>query len=477
MGLALTDHHVSSDTQDPPRPWTILILLAVAQFMVVLDITVVNVALPSIGADLGLGGGDLQWVVTIYVLLTGGLLLLGGRLADAISRRGVFLTGLMIFTVASLASGLAQSGSTLIAARAAQGVGAALLTPAALSIVTSYYTGRQLTTALATWSAIGSAGAAVGVLVGGMLTTWLSWEWIFLVNVPVGLVALVAAPRILPAVPATRRGLDLPGAVLVVAGMIALVYAIDGATEHGWGSGRTLGLIALSLALLALFARVEASVAQPLVPSPTWRNRPLIGGSAVVLGVTAILVGTFFLNSLYMQEVIGASALETGLGFLPLAFAIGLAAHLAPRVMARLGSRALIVAGMALVAAGALALAAAPERASYAPDLLPGLVVIGLGVGFVFPGASVTAFSTVDLHQMGLASGLISTAHELGAALGVAILAAVAAIATATDPAALSVGYEDGFIAAAAIALAFAAIAATAVPSVRPAAGASAPVH
>jgi EmrB/QacA subfamily drug resistance transporter len=464
----LTDHHAEA----PPRPWTTLILLAVAQFMVVLDITVVNVALPSIGADLAIGGDDLQWVVTIYVLLTGGLLLLGGRLADAISRRGVFLCGLTVFTVASLLSGLAGSGAMLIAARAAQGVGAALLTPAALSIVTSYYTGRQLTVALATWSAIGSAGAAVGVLAGGMLTTWLSWEWIFLVNVPVGAVALVAALRVLPVVPATRRGLDLPGAALAVAGLVVLVYAIDGSAEHGWGSARTLGLLALAVALLALFARVEARVRQPLVPSRTWRNRPLVGGAAVVLGVTAILVGTFFLNSLYLQDVVGASALETGLGFLPLALAIGLTAHLAPRVMARVGSRLLIIGGMTLVAAGALVLAAAPARASYGVDLLPGLVVIGLGVGFVFPAASVTAFSAVAPHEMGLASGVISTAHELGAALGVAVLAAVA-----TGAGTLAAGYEDGFIAAAAIALGFAAVAATAVPSIKPAAGASAAVH
>lgn len=469
----MSHHHA----QTPSRPWTPLVLLAVAQFMVVLDITVVNVALPSIGQDLGLTGGDLQWVVTIYVLLTGGLLLLGGRVADALSRRGVFLAGLSLFTAASLASGLADSGTMLITARAAQGVGAALLTPSALSIVTTCYTGRQLTTALAAWSAIGSAGAAVGVVVGGMLTTWLSWEWIFLVNVPVGLVALLVAPTVLPAAPASRRALDLPGAVLFVAAMLVLVYAIDGAADHGWGSGQTLGLLGVSVAVLALFARVEAGVSQPLVPAATWRIRPLVGGAAVVLGVTAILVGTFFLNSLYMQEVIGASALETGLGFLPLAFAIGLTAHLAPRAMTRFGSRWLIVGGMAIVAVGALVLAAAPERASYAPDLLPGLVVIGLGIGFVFPGASVTAFSSIDHHQMGLASGFISTAHELGAALGVAILAAIAAIATATAPAALAAGYEDGFIAAAAIALGFAAAAATAVPSVKPAAGASAPVH
>ena len=238
-----------------------------------------------------------------------------------------------------------------------------------------------------------------------------------------------------------------------------------------------LGLLAVSIALLAAFARFEASTAQPLIPPATWKIRPLTGGAAVILGVTAILVGTFFLNSLYMQGVIGASALETGLGFLPLAFAIGIAAHLAPRLMARAGSRTLIVAGMGLVAAGALVLAIAPERASYAPDLLPGLVVIGLGVGLVFPGASITAMSSIDPHQAGLASGVISTAHELGAALGVAVLAAVAAIATAAGPVALAAGYEDGFIAAAAIALAFAVLAASAVPTVKPAAGTGAPAH
>src|SRR5919106_2656338 len=226
--------HTSPHQDESRRPWSALILLSVAQFMVVLDITIVNVALPSIGQDLGIRGADLQWVVTIYVLLTGGLLLLGGRIADVLARRGVFLAGLLLFTAASLLSGLAQSGAMLIAARAAQGVGAALLTPAALSIVTSYYTGGQRAKALGAWSAIGSAGAAVGVVLGGVLTTWVSWEWIFLVNVPIGAAAALLALRMLPAMPATAtaRALDLPGALLVVAGLVVLVYAIDGAAEH-----------------------------------------------------------------------------------------------------------------------------------------------------------------------------------------------------------------------------------------------------
>jgi EmrB/QacA subfamily drug resistance transporter len=461
------------------QPWSALILLSVAQFMVVLDITVVNVALPSIGQDLGIRGADLQWVVTIYVLLTGGLLLLGGRIADVLARRAVFLAGLILFTLASLLSGLAESGGMLIASRAAQGVGAALLTPAALSIVTSFYTGRQRAQALGAWSAIGSAGAAIGVVLGGVLTTWLSWEWIFLVNVPIGMTAAMLTFRVLPASPraAATSALDLPGALLVVAGLVVLVYAIDGAVEHGWGSARTLVLVSLALALLATFARVEAGSRQPLVPPAIWRVRSLIGSAAVLLGVTGILVGTFFLNSLYLQGVNGATALETGLGFLPLAFAIGIAAHLASATMPRTGSRALAAAGLVLTAAGGLLLAAAPDRASYVADILPGLLAIGFGVGLVFPAVSVTAMSNVEPHQAGLAAGVLSTAHEVGAALGVAVLAAVAAIGDAASHASVAAGYQDGFIAAAGIALVLAAVAVLAVPSVKPEGRAQAMAH
>jgi EmrB/QacA subfamily drug resistance transporter len=468
--------HAEDETR---RPWSALILLSVAQFMVVLDITVVNVALPSIGEDLGIRGADLQWVVTIYVLLTGGLLLLGGRIADVLARRGVFLAGLTLFTVASLLSGLAGSGGTLIASRAGQGVGAALLAPAALSIVTSFYTGPQRAKALGAWSAIGSAGAAVGVVLGGVLTTWLSWEWIFLVNVPIGLTAAVLALRVLPAMPsaAPERALDLPGALLVVAGLVALVYGIDGAAEHGWGSSRTLALVALALALLATFARVEAGSRRPLVPPAIWRARSLIGSAAVLLGITGLLAGTFFLNSLYLQGVNGATALETGLGFLPLAIAIGTSAHVASAVMPRTGSRVLVAAGLVLTAAGGLGLAAAPDRAGYAADILPGLLAIGFGVGLVFPGVSVTAMSRVEPHETGLAAGLLSTAHEIGAALGVAVLAAVAAIGDHASAASIAAGYEDGFIATAGIALALAAIAVAAVPSVKPEASTQVMAH
>src|SRR5918999_5718272 len=262
------------------------------------------------------------------------LFLLGGRLADRFDRRLVFLTGLSLFTAASLASGLAPSPGALIAARGAQGIGAALLTPAALSIVTTTYTGSQLTRALSAWGAIGSAGAAAGVLFGGVLTSGLSWEWVFLFNVPVGIAAIALTPRLIPAgrPGVGQGGLDLPGALTVVAGLMVLVYALDGTSDHGWGSARTLLLLALAAGLLALFALVERASRQPLLPPATWRHRSLVSSGAVVLGVTGILVGTFFLNSLYLQHVLDASPLETGLGFLPLALSIGAAAHVASKL-------------------------------------------------------------------------------------------------------------------------------------------------
>jgi EmrB/QacA subfamily drug resistance transporter len=459
-------------THHPRRPWTALIVLCAAQFMVVLDITVVNVALPSIGADLGFAAEDLQWVVTAYVLLTGGLLLLGGRVADALGRRRTFLAGLTVFTAASLASALAPSPEALVASRAAQGLGAALLTPSALAIVTATYSGPQRTTALSVWGAIGSAGAAAGVVLGGMLTTWLSWEWIFLVNVPIGVACGVLVSRLVAPSPAqANRPLDVPGAVTLVGGLGMLVFALDGTARHGWGSARTLVLLALSAALLATFAAVERGARRPLVPPATWRDRSLIAGATVMLGVTGILVAAFFLTSLYLQRELDASALAAGLGFLPMTVAIGLAAHLAAHLLSHLGTRVVIVAGLLVIGAGALALAAAPDHAGYAGDLLPGLLALGFGVGLVFPAASVTGMARVHGDQAGLASGVMSTAHELGAALGVAVLSAIAA------GKALPLGYQDGFIAASLAAAALAVLALFAVPAIRPAGEARMAMH
>lgn len=468
-------HQSASTDPEDRKPWTTLILLCVAQFMVILDITVVNVALPSIDAALGFDDGDLQWVVTIYVLFTGGLLLLGGRIADLVDRRSVFLAGLFTFTAASLASGLASSPEALIISRAVQGIGAAMLTPAALSIITTTYEGGQRASALAAWGAIGSGGAAAGVLFGGMLTTWLSWEWIFLINVPVGVVAGALTLHLLPRFPAaSERGpVDALGAATVVGGLVLLVYALEGTTEHGWGSARTLLLLAASLAILAAFALIERSSSKPLVPPATWRSTSLVASAVLVLGVTGILVGTFFLDTFYLQEVLNASPLETGLAFLPLALLIGVGAHSVSHLLPRLGARNVAVLGLLLVIAGTGLLANVPESGSYAADILPGFVLLALGMGLVFPIVSIVGLGDVAPEQAGLASGLLTTSHEIGAALGVAVLSAVAASAGPS----IAAGYQDGFIVATVIGIALVVVSLAKLPSIKPAHVAGGAIH
>jgi EmrB/QacA subfamily drug resistance transporter len=458
------------------RPWSVMVLLSVAQFMVILDATVVNVALPSIARSLGLAAGGLQWVVTAYVLASGGLVLLGGRAADVAGRRRIFLAGLTVFTAASLASGLAPTAGALIAARAGQGLGAALLSPAALSIITTSYAGAQRATALGVWGALGGAGAAVGVLAGGVLTTWLGWRSVFLVNVPVGVVAGVTSLHLVPRHEPRRgfgRKLDLAGAALAVAGLVTLCYALASAPAHGWGSARTLLLLGLAVVLLAAFAVVERSVPRPLVPAQLWRTRSLVAGVLVMLGATGILVGTFFLNSLYLQEVQHASALRVGLEFLPLALVIGASAHLGSRLLPRAGARVLIVAGLLVMGAGALLLTGVSARSGYLTGFLPGLLVVGTGTGLVLPATAIAAMNDIAEDRAGVASGLMTTAHEIGAALGVAVFSAVA-VATSGG---IAAGYRNGFTVAAAVAGGLAVAAAVLVPAVRPAAGARVAVH
>jgi EmrB/QacA subfamily drug resistance transporter len=455
---------------DTPRSWALLVLLAVAEFMVVLDVTVVNVALPSIADALALGAGRLSWVVTAYVLFTGGLMLLGGRLADLTDRRAVFLAGLGLFTTASLASGLAWSGGALIAARALRDAGAALLLPAALSIVTTAYGGRQRAVALTVWSALGSAGAAAGVLLGGVLVTALDWRWIFFVNVPVGIALAVLTPRVVAAAPARRPDggrLDLLGAGTLMGGLVSLVLAIEGTADHGWTSARTLALAALAGSLLAAFAAVERSGSRPLVPPATWRKRSLVSGASMMLAATGVLVGAFFLGSLYLQRTLGATALETGLAFLPLALVILAGAHVTQHLLPKLGTRPPMAAGMALAAGGALWLSRAPADAGYLADLLPGFLALGFGIGMAFVATSVVTMDRVAHEEAGLASGLMSTAHELGAAIGVAALAAVTAAG----------GIGDAFAVSAAVAGAGALAALVLVPPARPEPGARMAVH
>jgi EmrB/QacA subfamily drug resistance transporter len=451
-------------TVNPKHPWTVLVLISIAQFMVVLDVTVVNVALPSIGDELGFTPGRLSWVVTAYVLFTGGLMLLGGRLADLAGRRPVFLAGLAVFSLASLASGLAWSPDALVAARALQGAGAALLLPSALAILTTTYEGRRRTVALSVWGALGSAGAAAGVLLGGILTTTLGWEAVFFINVPVGLAVAALALRAVPATPGSglRGGLDLAGAATLLAGLVVLVLALEG--------GTALAVVALAVAarvLLGAFAAIERRARRPLLPPATWGNRPLVAGAAAMLAATGILVGAFLLSTLYLQHELGASALETGLAFLPMTLVIVAGAHAAAHLLPRAGTRPVLIAGLALAAAGLLTLSGAGAGASYATDLLPGFIAVGFGVGLAFVAINVTAMAEVGHHDAGLASGLMTTAHELGAALGVAVLGAVAA----------GEGHGTAFLVAAAIAAAAALAAAIALPSVRPEAGVAHPVH
>jgi EmrB/QacA subfamily drug resistance transporter len=461
--------------------WALLVLLSVAEFMVVLDMTVVNVALPSIGRSLHMTLSSLQWVITTYILLTGGLTLAGGRAADVLGRRRVFLSGLAIFTIASLASGLAPSAPALIAARAAQGLGAALLTPSALAVIAASYSGARRATAMTVWGALAAGGAGAGLLIGGMLTTWLGWRSVFLINVPVGAVAGLLALRLVAPARSTGawRGLDVRGTVLVVAGLASAVYALAGAAQYGWQAARTLGLLALGAGLLAAFAIAERRAPRPLIPPAAWRSWPLVAGSMVMFGSMGILAGAFLLSTLYLQDLLGASPLRAGLEFLPMVAAVGVAAHLASRLLPRAGTRALAAAGLALAATGAVLLAVQPGGPGYWDGLLPGLLILGAGTGLAVPAASVTGTSGAVTGQEGVAAGLIMTGHEVGAAFGVAVFSAIAAAGSGPELIAgsFAVGYRHGFAAAAAAAALLAAAALAAVPAIRPVPGSTTGLH
>ncbi|GAA1931337.1 DHA2 family efflux MFS transporter permease subunit [Nocardioides marmoribigeumensis] len=426
-----------------------LALMLAAQVMVVLDVSVVNVALPSIATDLQLTSGDYQWAVSAYVLLSGGFLLLGGRMADLFDRRRMFLTGLAVFTLGSLASGLAASPLMLIVSRGAQGAGAAMLTPAAMSIVMTTYAGRQRATALGLWGTVASMGIAAGVLFGGILTTVFDWRAVFFINVPIGAAVLTGVLRKVPAMAGTggARRLDMSGALTLVTGLLALVYAVESTTSHGWTASRTLAAAAAAAVLLAGFAVNERKVADPIVPPATWRIRSLVSASVVMAGVTGAVVGVIFLSSLYLQQVLGASALVAGLGFLPLAAFITVSAAAASKVLPHVGAKKLIAAGLVISAAGALVLASIDTDPSYLTDVLPGFALLGLGVGPMFVAVSVAAMSDVPHEQSGMASGLMMTGHEIGAALGVAALTAVAG--DLTTRAGIINGTHDAYLAVA----------------------------
>jgi EmrB/QacA subfamily drug resistance transporter len=470
--------HGLIDESGSKKPWTTLGLMLLAQFMVILDVSVVNVAMPSIGRDLDFTSGDYQWVVSAYVLFSGGFLLLGGRLADLQDRRRMFLIGLGAFTAASFASGFATSAGMLIASRAAQGLGAAMLTPAALSIILTSYAGRQRATALSVWGAIGSSGIAAGVLFGGALTSALSWQAVFFINVPIGIAVAAGTLRVIAPTKVGRlsRGqLDLPGAITLVAGLVVLVYGIEGSQSHGWTSVRTALTLTIAVGLLAAFAVIEKNVASPLIPPRTWAIRSLTSASVVLAGVTGVVVGAIFLSSLYLQRVIGSSAIVTGLQFLPLAAAITVTAAIASKLLGRVSPRTLIVVGILVMASGALLLAAQAGGTSYLADVLPGLLLLGAGVGPMFVAISVAAMGDVPHADSGLGSGLMMTGHEVGAALGVAVLTAVGG--DLTSQAGLVDAYGRAFVAVLVILALLLVVTLVAVPRKKVAHGVGAAGH
>ncbi len=473
-------HHHRAPFHEPPtetahRPWSVLVLALVAQVLVVLDISVVNTALPSIGQDLHLSSSQMAWMVTAYLLMSGGGLLLGGRISDLLPKRRTFMLGMVLFTGASLVSGLSSSGGQLIAGRAVQGAGAALMTPAALAIIMTTYSGAQRARGLALWGAIGGLGIAAGVTLGGALTTWAGWQSVFWVNVPIGFVALVVAAHLLPQERLERVALadfDLAGAATVVSGLAALMYGVSSSTAHGWTSSQTLSGLGIAAALLAAFVAIERRAAQPLVHPHTWKISSLVSSTAVMLGVTGLVVGTVYLVSIFVQTTLGYSALEAGLAVLPLALALVLGTHAAGHLGSHLAARGVAATGLVVAAAGALLLSRADAGAGYALDLLPGLVVVGIGTGMVFVAVSGAAMSGIPGSHAGMASGFLMTGHEVGAALGVSVLSAIAATAGAlSTPTGVEAAFERGFVAAAVLAVAFALVAAVRMPATRAAGG------
>jgi EmrB/QacA subfamily drug resistance transporter len=448
-------------TRSETNRWLVLVIVCLAQFMVILDATIVNVALPSIQRGLHFSQANLQWIINAYGLIFGGFLLLGGRAADLFGRRRLFMMGVVLFSVASLINGLATSSGMLIAGRGLQGLGGALVSPAALSIITTTFAeGGDRTKALGVWSAIAAGGAAVGLLLGGILTEALSWQWNFIVNVPVGAIALALALRYVPESRAEKRPstVDMAGAVSVTAGLITLVYAIVKAQEFGWTSARTLGLGGVAVALLTAFILIERRSKAPLVRLGIFRNRSLSGANSVMLLVVSGMFAMFFFATLYLQGVLGYSPLEAGLAFLPVTGGIIIGAALAQQGIRKLGPRLQTVVGVSLAAVGMFLMSGLPWNGSYVSDLLPGLMFIAVGMGMTFVPITLMATTGVSDDDAGLASGLLNTSQQVGGALGLAVLSTVAAnttssalqglhhAATATDrTAALVNGYTTGF--------------------------------
>jgi EmrB/QacA subfamily drug resistance transporter len=443
------------------RKWLALALLSAVQFMVVLDIAIVNVALPSIKVDLGFSQDNLQWVISAYALVFGGFLLLGGRAADLLGRRRIFLVGLAVFTVASLLAGLAWSEASLIGARLFQGLGAAIISPAALSMVsTTFREGRERNIALGVWGAVGGFGAAAGVLLGGILTETLSWSWIFFVNVPVGVAAFALAPFLLTeSRDASVKSFDFPGAVLVTAGLSSLVYAITKAGTDGWLATPTVAFFAASVLLLAGFVAWEIRHPEPLMRLGIFRISTVAGANVASFILGTALFATFLMLTLYMQQVLGYSAMKTGVAYLAVAGTAILWSAVAAQLVTRVGVKPVLVTGMTALTVGLVYFTQVSVGGSYLGDLLPGFLVVGLGIGFSFVPISIAALAGVQPAEAGLASGLFNTTQQIGGALGIAALSTIAsshtdnALASGTPvPNALVDGFQAAFVAGAIVA-------------------------
>jgi EmrB/QacA subfamily drug resistance transporter len=474
-------------TTDDRKRWIALYVLCVGMLMIVLDVTVVNVALPSIQNDLGFSQSSLAWVVNAYLIAFGGLLLLSGRFGDILGRRKVFLGGLGLFTLASLACGLAESQGMLVAARFVQGIGGAMTSAVILGmIVTMFPEPREQAKAMGVYAFVASAGGTIGLLAGGVLTQSINWHWIFFVNVPIAIVTAVLARRLLDQDEGIGfgDGTDTPGAVLITSSLMLGVYTIvKPAADYGWGSGRALGFGALSLGLLAAFIAREATARNPLIPLRIFRSRNVSGANVVQALLVAGMFGMFFMGALYLQRVLGYDALQVGLAFLPatIVMAVLTVRYSEPLIM-RFGARQTLLPGMLLVAAGLALFARAPVDGNYATDVLPVMILLGFGIGVCFPALMTLAMSGATQEDAGLASGLVNTTAQVGGALGLAVLATLATTRTGdlrdggdSTASALTGGYHLAFVIGAVLVLAAVAVTLTVVqPERRPAAAAEA---
>jgi EmrB/QacA subfamily drug resistance transporter len=445
------------------RRWTALILLCMAMFIVVLDASIVNVALPSIGEALSFSEADLAWVVNAYVIAFGGFLLLGGRAADLLGRRRVFMAGLAVVGIASLAAGFADNQGQLIAARAAQGLGAAIVSPAALSIITTLFQdGAERNKALGAWGAVAGSAGAAGVLLGGILTDSLGWEWVLWVNVPVAAIALALTPGLIPesrSESATRH-FDAAGAISVTAGLSLLAYAFLDASEAGWGSTKIIGLLAGAAALIGVFVAIELRSKSPLVPFRIFRLRTLTGANVVGLLLGASLFSMFYFISLYMQQVLGYSPIHAGLSYLPLAVTIIVAAAIGGQLVTRFGFKPILASGLAFVSVGLLWWSQVSVGGGFLTDILGPSLLAAIGLGFGFVTSTIAAVAGVEEREQGLASGLINTSQQIGGALGLAVLSTIATSRTddvmatggSTLPNALTEGFQAAFLGGAVIA-------------------------